>query len=206
MMYFVGCFGDATLVQYLVVHLGTTVGTLSVGMSSRGMTYLLSSFVIAQLMHGELVSFERLIACGALCGIIGQLIMGPQPFVTSFETWLCGGTTPMWVLWSTEIASFVFAQMGGAMMFVPSLPLMQSEVKKHGDEAVEQVAELFVTMMTLGEMVGPIFGGWLVGRIGFVHGSFVLSMTLVPLFLLTLCTFDRQALRARRGMRKSELV
>jgi hypothetical protein len=198
MMYFIGCFADATLLQYLAEHLApVSVATLSVGMSTRGMTYLISSFAIAQLMHRELISFERLIAVGACCSICGQILMGPQPFVTALQS--AGAAMPSRLaLWSTEIASFVLAQMGGALMFVPSLPLMQNEVKKHGDHVVEQVAELFVTMMTLGEMIGPIFGGWLVGRIGFVAGTAVLATTIFPLLVMALCVYDADVVHERR--------
>lgn len=91
-------------------------------------------------------------------------------------------------------------------MFVPSLPLMQSEVRQHGTQAVEQVAELFVTMMTLGEMLGPIFGGWLVGQVGFVRGSLVLAVLLVPLFTLSVCTYDAKIVRARHGRRSLSLA
>merc|ERR1712232_969778 len=87
---------------------------------------------------------------------------------------------------------------GGALMFVPSLPLMQSEVRRHGDQVVEQVAELFVTMMTLGELTGPIFGGMLVGHVGFVWGTFVLALLCLPLFFLALMSYDREAARERR--------
>jgi len=83
-------------------------------------------------------------------------------------------------------------------MFVPSLPLMQSEVCGFGDHAVEQVAELFVTMMTLGEMIGPIFGGWLVGHIGFVRATCVLAFTCAPLLVLAIVTYDSSVVKSRR--------
>eukprot|EP00929_Paragymnodinium_shiwhaense_P035160 TRINITY_DN19023_c0_g1_i1.p1 TRINITY_DN19023_c0_g1~~TRINITY_DN19023_c0_g1_i1.p1 ORF type:complete len:520 (+),score=59.17 TRINITY_DN19023_c0_g1_i1:171-1730(+) len=193
MMYFIATFGDATLLQYLVVHLApVTVQGLSVAMSARGMTYLVSSYFIAQVMHRELISYECLIGVGSLLAMAGQLILAPQPFVVD---WLGEDATTMW---SVQIAAFVLSQLSGALMFVPSLPLMQSEVRIHGIMAVEQVAELFVTMMTLGELVGPVFGGWIVGQIGFIRGTLALALTCLPLLALTLLTYDAATIKDRR--------
>merc|ERR1711988_883988 len=91
-------------------------------------------------------------------------------------------------------------------MFPSALPLMQSEVREHGSTAVEQVAELFVTMMTLGELVGPVFGGWLVEQIGFVPGTLVLAMTCLPLLALTIKTYDAATIKARRVEGRKSLV
>mmetsp|Transcript_103184 Transcript_103184/g.291356 ORF Transcript_103184/g.291356 Transcript_103184/m.291356 type:complete len:537 (-) Transcript_103184:133-1743(-) len=199
MMYFLGNFGDATLLQYLVEHLApVTVGALSVCMSTRGLSYLVSSYFIAQLVHGELVSFERLMSIGFAFAFAGQVLMAPQPFITQFEAH-SEARPSMQLLWLTQIGSFVVAMIGSSMMFVPALPLMQNEVRRHGDVAVEQVAELFATMMTLGEMLGPICGGWLVERVGFVHGSLVLGLACLPLLTFSVITYDHAVVVARRG-------
>mmetsp|Transcript_19431 Transcript_19431/g.61116 ORF Transcript_19431/g.61116 Transcript_19431/m.61116 type:complete len:559 (-) Transcript_19431:70-1746(-) len=206
MQFFLGCWGDATLLQYLVVHLAPiSVTTLSMVMSTRGFTYLVTSLLLAQLMHGELVSFERLLSCGYFLAIWGQIIMGPQPFIASLEAGR--GLAPSgFSVWATEIGSMVTVSVGAALMFVPSLPLMQSEVRHHGEHAVEQVAELFVTMMTLGEMLGPIFGGWVVGQIGFVHGTVMLACLCTFFFVLSLCVYDGEVARARQIRHRAHLT
>lgn len=53
-----------------------------------------------------------------------------------------------------------------------SLPLMQSEVRRIGlgDVALEEVAQIFVTMMALGEMTGPVCGGPAMIALQFVRG------------------------------------
>merc|ERR1719384_210955 len=99
--------------------------------------------------------------------------MAPQPFVISMEVAITGAEPSHAALWAMQVLSFIVTSGGGACLFVPSLPLMQAEVRKHGQIAIEQVAELFVIMMTLGEMLGPIFGGWLTQHIGFPMSTLV---------------------------------
>eukprot|EP00928_Gymnodinium_smaydae_P055548 TRINITY_DN39062_c0_g1_i1.p1 TRINITY_DN39062_c0_g1~~TRINITY_DN39062_c0_g1_i1.p1 ORF type:complete len:554 (+),score=41.03 TRINITY_DN39062_c0_g1_i1:217-1662(+) len=203
MHYFIGGCFDATGVQYLMKHLyPVSVSTLSVFLSLRGMTYLIGSYVAAQLMHRELVSFERLICFGAVSACVGQFIMGPQPVVTTLESELSSrATPPTVVLWGTEMLSMIFAMIGGSLIFVASLPLMQSEVRKFGEQAVEQVSEIFVTSLTLGEMLGPISGGWIVSAVGFVNGSLLLSVLCIIYAALALIFYDPTAVRARRRSR-----
>jgi len=185
-MYFISCFLDAVMVQYLFVHLApVSLGVLSAVMSIRGLTYLISSYLIAQLMHGNLVRLERLISIGAVLGFVAQILLAPQPFITSWEAQSVSEPRPSFAsLWGTVIVSFLCISSGNALIFVPSLPLMQKDAQSHGAYAVEQVAELFVTMMTSGEMIGPLIGGWLTGVVGFTHASLILGLLCVPLLAL----------------------
>lgn len=41
--------------------------------------------------------------------------------------------------------------------------------------ALEEVAQIFVTMMALGEMTGPVCGGLLVSKVGFQHATLTLG-------------------------------
>merc|ERR1712070_1359898 len=49
-----------------------------------------------------------------------------------------------------------------------------------------------------GEMVGPIFGGWLVGHFGFVAGTAVFASLCLPLLIMALCTYNPDVTRARQ--------
>lgn len=201
--YFVGTMFDATGLQYLKVHLApVSITTLSLLLSIRGLTYLLSSFVIAQVMKAELISFERLLTCGATLGFIAQIAMAPQPFVADSIASLESREVPdRGSLWGLVIFSLIIAQLGGALMFVPSLPLMQSEVTKHGELAIEKAAEGLVTMMTLGEMLGPVWGGWIVGQVGYLQGTLIMAIIVVPFWLATVVTYDGTAVQERRKRR-----
>eukprot|EP00927_Polykrikos_kofoidii_P055774 TRINITY_DN4998_c0_g1_i2.p1 TRINITY_DN4998_c0_g1~~TRINITY_DN4998_c0_g1_i2.p1 ORF type:complete len:559 (+),score=77.04 TRINITY_DN4998_c0_g1_i2:66-1742(+) len=199
MMYFVGCFGDATLLQYLFVHLApVSVGELNVIMCVRGGTYLVCSLAIAQVMHGQLISYERLMLVGALVLTLSQLLIAPQPFFMSAAEQIFPEAIHSWGgLVSVQIFSFVLGSIGNALIFVPGLPLMQSEARCHGNQAIEKVAELFVALLTLGEMAGPLFGGWLVGKVGFVTGTLVLAITCLPLAILAFAKYDSKVVSAR---------
>merc|ERR1712039_700152 len=128
--------------------------------------------------------------------------MGQSFVIASEETFMGATELSSFQLWSTMFISFFLLQFGGALMFVPSLPLMQSEVRHHGPIAVEQVAEIFVTSMTFGEMAGPLFGGWLVGCVGFSEATCILSFFYLPLFFLALCTYDPAIVTERRRWAK----
>eukprot|EP00927_Polykrikos_kofoidii_P027065 TRINITY_DN23954_c0_g1_i1.p1 TRINITY_DN23954_c0_g1~~TRINITY_DN23954_c0_g1_i1.p1 ORF type:complete len:597 (-),score=78.07 TRINITY_DN23954_c0_g1_i1:108-1646(-) len=200
LMYFVGCFGDATLLQYLSMHLAPiSVGGMNVILCSRGLSYLLSSFFVAQVMRHQLVSFERLILCGSLLTMLSQLLIAPQPFIIQVEGQLfANNSVSRGSLISTEIVAFIINMIGHSMIFVPGLPLMQAEVRRHGNSAVEQVAELFVALLTLGEMLGPLVGGWLVGQVGFVRATLLLSFVCIPHAILAFVTYDSKVVKARR--------
>eukprot|EP00450_Noctiluca_scintillans_P029381 CAMPEP_0194548190 /NCGR_PEP_ID=MMETSP0253-20130528/93260_1 /TAXON_ID=2966 /ORGANISM="Noctiluca scintillans" /LENGTH=549 /DNA_ID=CAMNT_0039395475 /DNA_START=12 /DNA_END=1661 /DNA_ORIENTATION=- len=207
MSYFASCFLDTTLPRFLMVHLApVSVGVMGMAISLRGLFYLITSFVGAHLMHWEIISFEFLLLLGFAGTFCAQLLMGPQAFVEDLEmrvdSWSLG------VKWCTVVLAFFVSGSSNANQFVPSLPLMQSEVRQIGlgDVALEEVAEIFVTMMALGEMIGPVFGGWLVSKVGFQHATLTLGCLYIPLILLLWASYDRAAIRARHCDKVHPLV
>merc|ERR1712183_692075 len=70
----------------------------------------------------------------------------------------------------------------------------------------EQVAELFVLTMTLGDVVGPLVGGWLVQVFGFPFSSFLLALIPVPLVILGIASYDSDVIRARRHASHGEAL
>uniref|UniRef100_A0A7S1AF03 Major facilitator superfamily (MFS) profile domain-containing protein n=1 Tax=Noctiluca scintillans TaxID=2966 RepID=A0A7S1AF03_NOCSC len=203
MVYFASTFLDAVLPQYLMVRLTRiTVGVMSLCLSFRGLSYLMGSFAIAQLMHRRVVSFEVAILYGLTATSCGVLMLGPQSLVAHFELMVAGTESMSLSLrWITVVVSVLVFSSSAATTFVVSLPLMHSEVRRlgYGDVELEKVAEIFVTMMALGEMTGPIFGGWLVSEVGFVVGTFILACFYWALLCLAIVSFDRAVIRARDG-------
>lgn len=198
-VFFGNGFMEATLLPYMSDQLApVTVGDLGVGTSWRAMSYLITTFLMAPLMHRELISCELLILTGCVFVMIGVLLHAPQPFVTEVVIWLTGSEPSRFSQWIMFLTAFGTMSIGNGLLFVPSLPLMQHEVRRHGQMAVEQVAELFVIMMTLGEMIGPIAGGWLVQESGFAFGTFMLAFLSVPTFITGMLSYDGAAIRARR--------
>jgi len=112
LIYFMSAFLDAVLPQYLMVRLAPiTVGVMSLCLSFRGLCYLSGSFVVAQLMHRRLVSFEVAVLCGLLGTSCGILLLGPQRVVACVEL-LLAGTASMSLCcfdgsrWCSRFASF----------------------------------------------------------------------------------------------------
>jgi len=116
---------------------------------------------------------------------------------------MLAGTASMSLLlrWITVVLAMCVYASSGASTFVVCLPLMQSEVSRlgYGDVELEKVAEIFLTMMNLGEMTGPIFGGWLVSEVGFVIGTFILACFHLALLCLAVGSFDLAVIRSRDG-------
>ena len=203
LVYFSSTFLDAVLPQYLMVRLAPiTVGVMSLCLSLRGLFYLAGSFVVAQLMHRRLVSFEVIVLCGLLVSSCGLLLLGPQPFVADVELMLVGTASMSLLLrWITVVLALCVLSPSAALTFVVSLPLMQSEMSRlgYGNVELEKVAEIFITMMSLGDMTGPIFGGWLVSKVGFVIGTSILACFYWALLCLAVVSFDVAVIRARDG-------
>merc|ERR1719291_289912 len=86
-----------------------------------------------------------------------------------------------WRPWTVQVLSFVVTSSGLAATFIPTLPLLQREVRHLGDQAVEQVAQLFIAAMSLGEAVGPIAGGALSAQVGFTCAA---TMCAAPMVLV----------------------
>lgn len=189
---------EVTLPAHIQEYLGpVSMGTLSSAISIRGITYLSSSLVIAKLMHRELVSFESLIICGAVSALLGYSLQAPQPCVLRALERLWSGEALVVAQWVVQLGANVLCQMGSSMLFVPSLPLMQSEVRQHGTRAVEQVAEVFVTMLSLGEMAGAIAGGAATQSLGFTRASCWLAMMYMPILIGMIFLYDKKEIRAR---------
>merc|ERR1712137_1380369 len=110
------------------------------------------------------MKFEHMIAIGAFLMAVGLVLTAPQPFVHRGERKLFSfGCSSVIVKWALQMVSIVFTSAGCSMLFIPGLPLMQKAVRHLGNEAVEKVASLFIAGLTIGEALGPLFGGWLVG-------------------------------------------
>ncbi|CAK0845701.1 unnamed protein product [Prorocentrum cordatum] len=121
-------------------------------------------------MHRGWVSLEAMLAIGAGCCLGGMLLMGPIGPVQSMLASRDG-----WQPWTLQVLSFVVTSSGLAATFIPTLPLLQREVRHLGDQAVEQVAQTVLTpsAVSLGEAAGPILGGALTARVGFVRAAAV---------------------------------
>lgn len=182
--YFQNGFYDATLAPFLKSHLHlTTVSVISLIMAMRSFVYLTTSYVCAEMMHRHVVSFDSIIIAGSFFCVLGFFLIAPASFLTeilALSNIDLEETTPKWIV--LIIAVIVFS-MGSAMIFVPSLPLMQSEVQSHGQKAVEQISSLFMASMSIGEASGPILGGWLVQLFGFATAT---SMVTGPYIFETL--------------------
>lgn len=167
--YFQAGLYDATLSPYVMQNLQLhSVGPISIIFAYRSLMYLVLSYACAEIMRRKAMSFERLIMIGCGLCITGFTFMAPQVFLLGAEEMLLGSSMPLkWRRWALQCVAVSFASAGPALLFSPSLPLMQSEAKHLGDRAVEQTASLFMAMMSLGEACGPIVGGLMVEKLGF---------------------------------------
>ncbi|CAE8590458.1 unnamed protein product [Polarella glacialis] len=190
---------DATLPQHLEKHLGPiSVGLVSIIMSVRSVAYLIVSWFCANALHRNQVSFERLLAIGSGCVVVGLILVAPQSFVTRAESTMAGVPEPPTVwLWVVQILALSISSAGNAMLFVPALPLMQSEVSYLGMGAAEQVTLLFMGGMSAGEAFGPIIGGLLLEQFGFEFTTAAFALLLVPLQVVTLLSEDKEVVQKR---------
>lgn len=188
-------FYDACLPQHLVEHLAPiSIGAVGIISSIRSNAYLLTSYAVARMIHAKVVRFETLIACGCANICIGLLLVSPQPVVNgTLETLASFGLSERLLDWSLQILSLIISSAGNAMLFIPSLPIMQRGVKHLGIDMVEKVASVFITFMTLGEAVGPIAGGWMVGRVGFTATTGRLCVVYVLMLLAATMVKSRHA-------------
>ncbi|CAJ1384592.1 unnamed protein product [Effrenium voratum] len=175
-------FYDTTLSPFLKDHLeleGTT--TISVLFALRSLSYLSFSYFCGQLMRHRAVSFEVLILCGATCCTTACILIPLNPDDFSIR-----GQAHVGLL-LYEAMSLMIGSAGPALLFIPSLPIMQHGVRHLGTAAIEQTTTLFMAMMSIGEAIGPILGGWLVQSFGFQVSS---AIVLMPFAMQILCSFS----------------
>mmetsp|Transcript_46516 Transcript_46516/g.110567 ORF Transcript_46516/g.110567 Transcript_46516/m.110567 type:complete len:489 (+) Transcript_46516:54-1520(+) len=175
-------FYDTTLSPFLKDHLeleGTT--TISVLFALRSLSYLSFSYFCGQLMRHRAVSFEVLILCGATCCTTACILIPLNPDDFSIR-----GQAHVGIL-LYEAMSLMIGSAGPALLFIPSLPIMQHGVRHLGTAAIEQTTTLFMAMMSIGEAIGPILGGWLVQSFGFQVSS---AIVLMPFAMQILCSFS----------------
>lgn len=101
------------------------------------------------------------------------------------------------LVWGIQIASLAFSAFGQALTLMPTLPLMQAEVRNLGTRAGEQVATMFIALMTLGEAVGPLVGGALVQTVGFTKGALIMAVIFPLVLIFALATYDKKEIQAR---------
>jgi len=153
---------DTTLPQHLEVQFGPiSITTVSFVMSLRAVSYIVNCFLWTQIMHRNLLSYEHILAAGAISCFVGAALLSPVWPVQG----LIGDS--MVRKWAVQITAILIGSGGLAALFIPSLPLMHSEVRHLGSQAGERVAQVFIAAMSLGEAVGPIMGGTLVAHLGF---------------------------------------
>lgn len=183
-------FYDGTLPLHLEQNFGAGLSASTIGAlyALRSVSYMLTCYLCAQAMAKGTLSFEALIAGGAFCGIAGLVLAGPQLFLTNLLG-LSQGSQHLTTAWAVQIASLLVSSAGCAMLLVPSLPLMQSEARRltRRDDAVEQVTELFMAMLCVGEASGPVLGGWAVGVVGFRAASGLFSSVFLLEVALIAC-------------------
>merc|ERR1740116_591251 len=100
-----------------------------------------------------------MIAMGATMVSLGMLFLGPQPLLMSMlGLHRDGGGLDKYAvrLWLEQVIAIIVNGSGQAMVFVPALPLLQSEVQHFGFSAAEEVIPLFLGALSVGEVVGPI--------------------------------------------------
>mmetsp|Transcript_15458 Transcript_15458/g.54159 ORF Transcript_15458/g.54159 Transcript_15458/m.54159 type:complete len:569 (-) Transcript_15458:17-1723(-) len=206
--YFAVGFLDTTLPSHLEENIGPiSVSTLSVVVSMRSASYLIFSYIFAQAMHRNIISYERMTTLGAFNALVGLYLMGPISPISSALAFLGDGqVAPLSVRWAVQIMSMVIMPSGLAALFIPSLPLLQSEVRHLGSHATEQVVQLFIAAMSLGEAIGPILGGLLVARLGFPWASFFMGAPLIAVLIGSLVTYDREVVEARSEGRRGALL
>eukprot|EP00403_Amphidinium_massartii_P006771 CAMPEP_0178383490 /NCGR_PEP_ID=MMETSP0689_2-20121128/7028_1 /TAXON_ID=160604 /ORGANISM="Amphidinium massartii, Strain CS-259" /LENGTH=466 /DNA_ID=CAMNT_0020003711 /DNA_START=280 /DNA_END=1677 /DNA_ORIENTATION=+ len=174
--FFQAGFYDATLSPQLKEHLqlrSTTI--ISVFMALRSSSYLATSYVSAELLKHRRVSYEMLSLAGAICCSLGFILIPPQPLVATAFQKIFGASYAG--LCGLQSVALLIGASGPASLFVPSLPLMQHEVQHLGRAAVEQTTALFMSMMSIGEALGPIVGGWMVQHFGFQQAS---AIAMIP--------------------------
>jgi predicted MFS family arabinose efflux permease len=182
-MYFMTGFMDTTLPQHLESRIGPiSVGKLSVVMSTRSLSYLICSYMFAQIMHRNLMSYEQMIALGAFNTILGLALLSPITAIDEMIQEIVPDASALrLVTWVVQVVALVILPSGLAALFIPALPVLQRDVRHLGDQAVEQVSQLFIVALSLGEATGPILGGTMVAYIGFERSTILIS---APLFVV----------------------
>eukprot|EP00928_Gymnodinium_smaydae_P089974 TRINITY_DN7383_c0_g1_i1.p1 TRINITY_DN7383_c0_g1~~TRINITY_DN7383_c0_g1_i1.p1 ORF type:complete len:564 (+),score=100.36 TRINITY_DN7383_c0_g1_i1:114-1694(+) len=196
--FFQAGFNDATLSPYLMHHLHLdSVGIVSSLMALRSLMYLVSAYGCAGIMRSNAMCFERMITIGSAVCALGFFLLAPQPVVPDASAWLASGHEEVALTWVLEIFSTCIISVGTAMLFLPSLPLMQAEARQFSEAAVEQTASLWMGGMSVGEAAGPILGGWLVESVGYVSATAIFVLPYCLQCALALATFDDGAVRLR---------
>jgi hypothetical protein len=190
---------DTTMPAHLEARLGPiSIGAVSLIMSLRSVSYILHSFLYTQVMHRNLLSYERMLAFGGFQCVAGLVLMNPLSFVDNFI-----GENSI-AQWFVQMTGILIMSGGLAGLFIPSLPLMQSEVRHLGCQASEQVAQLFIAAMSFGEAAGPILGGALVSRIGFQISTAIFIPFFLMLWVAGVVFYDPLAAAARQDIAESD--
>jgi len=204
--YLTAGFLDTTLPQRLEDYLGPiSMSDLSVVLSIRSACYLVWSYLLAQIMHRKLLSFERMLTLGSSACICGLALVSPWGFVNLAMLDVASAQQLFLLRWCVQIWSLIVMPLGLSAIFIPALPLMHSEVRHLGNEAVEQVARYFIVAMSLGEAIGPIIGGAAVEQFGFVVASQCFAVPLILVLLGTLITYDPEVASLRAATSPDEV-
>lgn len=167
------------------------------------MTYDAAVFFMAQCIKKDLVSFERLLLVGSLGCFVGLVLQAPEHFIKDCEMAFFP-EIPDWLKWTTQMTAIVLSSIGTAGLYMPSLPLMQTEATHLGEQAVEQISSTWISTMTVAEGLGPIVGGWLTGKVGFTQATFLSMFGVAPLVVATIATYDADVIRDRIVSKKLE--
>lgn len=115
------------------------------------------------------------IGTSLLC--LAYILLGPSPIFTGGEIDIAPRAR-----WGLLITSLCLIGLGAALAFIPCLPDMERNVKGLGPQSTEMIASLYNGVYCVGEAMGPLVGGVLMGL---MPDHFAWATTVVACILLT---------------------
>ena len=154
--------------------------------------YTLSCPVIGLLAKRERMGPRAVIVIGLVFQLIGFLLVGPSPLLQQEQM-----AMPQMLL-----ALSLFG-VGAAMSMTPLMDDMMLSCRKHAEEASVTIAPLIMSSFALGQMIGPLIGSSVSGRMGFPWAcTLMASLLLAHLAVIAVVS----AVRPRKAMQNRAYV
>ena len=148
--------------------------------------------MIGLLAKRERMGPRAVIVIGLVFQLIGFLLVGPSPLLQQEQM-----AMPQMLL-----ALSLFG-VGAAMSMTPLMDDMMLSCRKHAEEASVTIAPLIMSSFALGQMIGPLIGSSVSGRMGFPWAcTLMASLLLAHLAIISIVS----AVRPRKAMQNRVYV
>mmetsp|Transcript_16700 Transcript_16700/g.23027 ORF Transcript_16700/g.23027 Transcript_16700/m.23027 type:complete len:468 (-) Transcript_16700:57-1460(-) len=164
------------------------VGTVGVGFifAIPAATYIVSSALAG--LAADRFGHEWVMTWGLVGMASSYLMLGPAPFLSALLP------STVFYHWLSQVLSLAGIGIAIGMALIPSMPHMHNSLRAAGHfNASEMSAGVFSSAYSMGECLGPLFGGFVTNLVGFEWATVVIACSIL---LVTLCTVFDHVIRS----------